>query len=216
MRYRTEALVLLALDGLLFVVLGIRPKADRFTWFLENAPVIFGVAALAIAWPRFKFTRLTNRLMALHAVVLIVGGYYTYAEVPIGFWVQHALDLSRNHYDRLGHLFQGFVPAMIVREFLLRRSPLKAGKLVFFLSTCVCLAISAFYELIEWWTAIAQGASADAFLGSQGDPWDAQADMLMCLIGAMAAQASLSWLHDRQLARHEQDVAAAVAAPSVG
>lgn len=206
MRYRTEAFVLLGLDALLFVALGISPKADRFTWFLENAPVIFGVVALAIAWPRFKFTRLTTRLMALHAVVLIVGGYYTYAEVPIGFWFQHAFDLSRNHYDRLGHLFQGFVPAMIVREFLLRKSPLKSGKLVFFLSTCVCLAISALYELIEWWTAVAQGASADAFLGSQGDPWDAQADMLMCLIGAMLAQASLGWLQDRHLARHDQDV----------
>jgi len=212
MRYRTEAFLLLGLDGLLFVALGIRPKADRFTWLLENAPVLGGAAALAIAWPRFQFTRLTNRLMALHAVVLMVGGYYTYAEVPVGIWARAAHDLSRNHYDRLGHLFQGFVPAMIVREFLLRQSPLKAGKLGFFHSTCGCLAISALYELVEWWTAAAQGASADAFLGSQGDPWDAQADMLMCLVGALLAQASLGPLQDRHLARHPRDVAAAPAA----
>lgn len=205
MRYRTETFALLAFVALLFVALGIHPKADRFTWFLEVVPVVAGVVALAIAWPRFRFTRLVLRLMALHAIVLMVGGYYTYAEVPLGFWAQEAFDLSRNHYDRLGHLFQGFVPAMIVREFLLRQSPLKRGKLVLFLSTSVCLAISALYELIEWWTAVAQGASADAFLGSQGDPWDAQADMLMCLIGAVLAQLSLGWLHDRHLARHPHD-----------
>ncbi len=206
MRYRTEVLVLLALDALLLVALGIRPKADRFTWLMEVAPVLLAAAALAIAWPRFRFTRLTTRFIALHAVVLIVGGYYTYAEVPLGFWVRDAFGLSRNHYDRLGHFFQGFVPALVVREFLLRLSPLRPGKLTFFLTTCVCLAISALYELIEWWTAVAQGASADAFLGSQGDPWDAQADMLMCLVGALLAQLLLARLQDRAVARHAADV----------
>lgn len=201
MSYRSEALALLAFDAVLFVALGISPKADRFTWFLENVPVIAGAVALAIAWPRFRFTRLTNRMMALHAVVLMVGGYYTYAEVPLGFWAQHAFDLQRNHYDRLGHFFQGFVPALIVREFLLRCSALKAGKLVFFLSTSVCLALSAVYELIEWWTAAAQGASAEAFLGTQGDPWDAQKDMLMCTIGAVLSQLLLARAQDRGIAK---------------
>jgi putative membrane protein len=130
----------------------------------------------------------------------MVGGHYTYAEVPLGFWVRDALGLSRNHYDRLGHLAQGFVPAILAREILIRKTPLKSGPWVFFLVTCVCLAISVLYEFVEWWTALASGQAAMAFLGTQGDVWDTQWDMFFCLLGALAAQLTLSRVHDRQLA----------------
>jgi putative membrane protein len=134
-------------------------------------------------------------------LILIVGGHYTYAWVPVGFWFQELFDLSRNHYDRLGHLAQGFVPAILAREILLRTSPLESGKWLFFLVVSVCLAFSAFYELIEWWTALIGGGSADDFLGSQGDVWDAQWDMFLALIGAITSQLLLSGWHDRALAR---------------
>ena len=200
MTYRSETRLLLAVVTVVFVALSLDPKADRFTWFLEVVPAVVGVGILVAVHGRFKMTRLTNRLVAVHAAILIVGGYYTYAEVPIGFWVQDALDLSRNHYDRLGHFAQGFVPAIVAREVLLRTSPLRAGKWLFFIVTCICLAISAFYELIEWWTAASRGASAEAFLGTQGDPWDAQWDMMLALIGAVLAQIGVSRIQDRQLA----------------
>ena len=130
----------------------------------------------------------------------MLGGHYTYAEVPLGFWVRDALGLSRNHYDRLGHLAQGFVPAILAREILIRKTPLKPGPWLFFLVTCVCLAISAFYEFVEWWAALASGEAASAFLGTQGDVWDTQWDMFLCLLGALAAQITLARVHDRQLA----------------
>ncbi len=145
-------------------------------------------------------TPLAYRLIFLHAAILMLGGHYTYAEVPLGFWVRDALGLSRNHYDRLGHLAQGFVPAILAREILLRKTPLKPGPWLFFLVTCVCLAISAFYEFVEWWAALASGEAASAFLGTQGDVWDTQWDMFLCLLGALAAQLTLSRVHDRQLA----------------
>jgi len=140
-----------------------------------------------------------QRLIFLHSLILMLGAHYTYARVPPGFWFQEWFDLSRNHYDRLGHLAQGFVPAILAREVLLRRSPLQPGKWLFFLVTCVCLAISACYEFLEWGTALAGGESADAFLGTQGDIWDTQWDMFLALLGAMTAQATLARLHDRQL-----------------
>jgi putative membrane protein len=149
---------------------------------------------------RFPLTTLAYVLIAIHACILMVGGRYTYAEVPLGNWVRDALHLARNHYDRLGHLAQGFVPAIIAREVLLRKTGLRRGGWLFFLVTSVCLAISAVYELIEWGTAATSGASADAFLGTQGDPWDTQKDMLCAGFGAIVAQLSVTGIHDRQLA----------------
>ena len=191
---------LLALLAVVVAWSGIGPK-DRFTWILEVAPVFIGVPILIATRRRFPLTPLLYVLLFLHAVILAVGGRYTYAEVPIGFWVQGALGLARNHYDRLGHFAQGFVPAILAREILLRKTPLRPGGWLFFLVACVCLAFSAFYELIEWWTALATGDAAAAFLGTQGDVWDTQWDMFMAGIGALTAQLALARLHDRQLTR---------------
>jgi putative membrane protein len=195
-----EPLVLLCLGVVLLALSGVAPH-DRFTWVLEVAPILIGLPILVVTYPRFRLTPLVYRLLFLHALVLMVGGHYTYAEVPVGFWVRDALGLARNDYDRLGHFAQGFVPAILAREILLRRSPVRPGKWLFFLVTCVCLAVSAFYELTEWWTALATGDAATAFLGTQGDPWDTQWDMFTALIGAIVAQLTLRRLHDRQLAR---------------
>jgi putative membrane protein len=200
---RRVLFLLLAVVGAVFAWSGIRPR-DRFTWVLEVLPVILAVPALLATWRRFPLTTLVYVLIAVHAVILMIGGHYTYAKVPLGFWVQDALHLGRNHYDRLGHFAQGFVPAIVARELLLRRSPLQRGKWLFFLVTCVCLAISASYELIEWLAAILGGSSADAFLGTQGDVWDTQWDMFMALVGALSALTLLSRAHDRQLERLSQ------------
>ena len=191
---------LLALTQGALVVSGIAPH-DRFTWVLEVAPILIGVPILVGTYRRFPLTPLVYRLLALHALILMLGGHYTYAEVPLGFWVRDAFGLARNHYDRLGHLAQGFVPAMVTREVLLRRTALGRGGWLFFLVTCVCLALSACYEFIEWWTALATGEAATAFLGTQGDPWDTQWDMFSALIGALVAQLTLARVHDRQLGR---------------
>ena len=171
------------------------------TWVLEVFPIFLAIPLLVGTARRFPLTPLAYRLLFLHALILMIGGHYTYAKVPVGFWVQDALHLGRNHYDRLGHFAQGFVPAIIAREVLLRRSPLQRGKWLFFLVTCVCLAVSASYELIEWLAAILGGSSADAFLGTQGDVWDTQWDMFMALVGALAALLLLSRIHDRELER---------------
>jgi putative membrane protein len=175
------------------------------TWLLEIAPILIVAPILVITARRFPLTPLVYRLLFVHAVILMVGGHYTYAKVPLGFWVQDALGLARNHYDRLGHLAQGFVPAMLAREVLLRRSPLQRGKWLAFLVVCICLALSATYELIEWLTAVLGGSAADAFLGTQGDVWDTQWDMFMALLGAISALLVLSRVHDRQLARLETE-----------
>ena len=182
------------------IVSGIGPY-DRATWWLEVAPVLIAVPLLAATWSRFPLTPLVYWLIAIHALILILGGHYTYARVPLGFWVQDWLDLARNHYDRLGHVAQGFIPAIVVREILLRLSPLKRGGWLFFLVTCVCLAVSAFYEFIEWWVALIVGSGADEFLATQGDVWDTQWDMFLAFTGAIVAQLLLGRLHDRQLAR---------------
>lgn len=175
--------------------------SDLFTWVMEVVPFLIVLPILVATFKSFRLTPLLYVLIAIHAIILMVGGRYTYAEVPIGFWVQEALGLARNHYDRLGHFAQGFVPAIAARELLLRKSPLQRGKWLFFIVVCICLAISAFYELIEWWTAVAQGASADAFLGTQGDVWDPQWDMFCALIGAIVSLVTLSSMHDRQLSK---------------
>jgi putative membrane protein len=171
------------------------------TWVLEVAPIFIAVPILVATAKRFPLTPLAYRLLFLHALILMLGGHYTYARVPFGFWAQDALHLGRNHYDRLGHFAQGFVPAIVAREVLIRRSPLRSGKWLFFLVVCVCLAVSATYELIEWLAAILGGSSADAFLGTQGDVWDTQWDMFMALVGAVSALLLLSREHDRELAR---------------
>ncbi len=184
---------------LLLVLSGIDPIADRYTWFLETLPVMIGLILLALTWQRFPLTLLLCRLLALHAVVLMIGGYYTYAEVPLFNWLQETFDLARNHYDRVGHFVQGFVPAILAREILLRRSPLQPGRWLFFIVISICLAFSAFYELIEWWVALLSDQAAEAFLGTQGDPWDTQTDMFLALIGATTSLLLLSASHDRQL-----------------
>lgn len=194
-----EPLVLLCVAVVLLVVSAVGPH-DRFTWVLEVAPILVGVPLLVVTHRRFRLTPLVYRLLFLHALILMVGGHYTYAEVPVGFWVRDALGLARNHYDRLGHFAQGFVPAILTREILLRRSPLRPGKWLFFLVASVCLAVSAFYELVEWWTAVGIGEAATAFLGTQGDPWDTQWDMFLALVGAVSGQLALARTHDRQLA----------------
>jgi putative membrane protein len=180
------------------------------TWLLEIAPILIVAPILVVTARRFPLTPLVYRLLFVHGVILMVGGHYTYAKVPLGFWVQDAFGLARNHYDRLGHLAQGFVPAMLAREVLLRRSPLQRGKWLAFLVVCICLALSATYELIEWVTAVLGGSAADAFLGTQGDVWDTQWDMFMALIGAISALLLLPRVHDRQLERLDDDQRRAV------
>jgi putative membrane protein len=182
------------------VVSGVSPK-DRGTWWMEVAPVLLALPVLVATWRRFPLTPLLYALIAVHAVILCVGGHYTYAEVPLGFWVRDALGLARNHYDRLGHLAQGFVPALVAREVLIRTSPLRPGRWLAVLVTAVALAISALYELVEWAAALLLGQGADAFLGTQGDPWDTQWDMFFALVGAILAQALLARVQDWQLAR---------------
>jgi putative membrane protein len=195
----TKTLVLLGLvTGAAFVWSAINPH-DRFTWFLEVLPVILAVPVLGATRRRFPLTTMVYVLIAVHAVILMVGGHYTYAEVPLFNWIRDTFGLARNDYDRIGHLAQGFIPAMIAREILLRRTPLRAGGWLFVIVTSVCLAISALYELIEWAVAAATGDSATAFLGTQGDMWDTQKDMFCAWIGAMAAQWLLAGWHNQQL-----------------
>lgn len=192
--------LLLAAVSLFLLISGIDPVADRYTWFLETLPVMIGLVLLIITSHRFPLTQLLYYLLALHAIILIVGGYYTYAEVPLFNWLRDSLELSRNHYDRVGHLAQGFIPAILVREILLRLSPLSRGGWLYLITSCICLAFSAFYEMLEWWTALISGDAAQAFLGTQGDNWDTQWDMFLALIGAVCAQLTLSQFHDRQIA----------------
>ncbi len=176
---------------------------DGFTYFLEIAPILLVAPLLVATRRRFPLTPLLMVLVAAHALVLELGGHYTYARVPIGDFVRDALGLARNHYDRFGHFMQGFVPAIATREILLRTTPLRPSKMTFFLVVCVCMAISASYEFIEWWTALGTGEAATDFLGTQGDPWDTQWDMAMATVGAISAQIALVRLHDRQLAARE-------------
>lgn len=175
--------------------------ADATTWVLEVLPVFIALPILVATRGSFPLTPLLYRLIFLHGLVLVVGGHYTYAQVPLGHWLQDLFDLARNPYDRIGHFAQGFVPAVLAREILIRTSPLRPGRLMFYLVASICLAFSAFYELIEWAAALALGQGAQEFLGTQGDPWDTQWDMFMALVGAVTAQLVLAWAHDRELAR---------------
>lgn len=172
---------------------------DRMTWLMEVIWVLVGLPLLWLTHGRFPLTRLLYVLIALHCVLLIVGGHYTYAKVPLGLWVQDWFDLARNHYDRLGHFTQGFVPAILARELLLRKTPLRPGGWLFYLVLAAALSFSAFFEFIEWWAALIWGADADAFLATQGDVWDTQWDMFLALVGAFIAQLLLARWHDREL-----------------
>ena len=193
-----ERRLLLAIAVLALVVSGIDPK-DRLTWLLEVVWVIVAIPIIALNWTRFPLTRLLCWLLVAHALVLIYGGAYTYAETPLGFWLRDSFGFERNPWDRVGHLMQGFVPAILARELLLRHTPLRRGGWLVYLVLAACLSFSAFFELIEWWAALAYGADADAFLATQGDPWDTQWDMFLCLCGAAASLLLWSRLHDRQL-----------------
>lgn len=197
---RTELWLLLGLTLLGLAVTGLQPY-DRLTWFLEIFPVLVAIPLLGLTRARFPLTRLLYWLIFVHAVILMVGGHYTYARVPLGFWVADALDLARNHYDRLGHLAQGFIPALIAREVLLRRSPLVRGKWLFFITLSICMFISAFYEFIEWWVAVIGENASVEFLGLQGDVWDTQWDMFLAFCGAILAQLTLAGVQDRQLGK---------------
>lgn len=192
--------VLLLIVCLALIISGIHPY-DRTTWWLEIFPILIAAPLLVATARRFPLTTLTYTLLALHAVILMVGGHYSYARVPLGFWVQNLLGLARNDYDRLGHFAQGFIPAILVREILLRTSPLRPGRWLFVIVTAICLAFSACYEFFEWGAAVAGGHAADAFLGTQGDVWDTQWDMFCALIGAIVAQLTLTGVHDRSLAK---------------
>ncbi len=173
---------------------------DLFTWFLEVLPVLIVFPLLASTYPRFPLSRLAYSLIAIHAIILMVGGHYTYAEMPLFNWLRDEFHLARNYYDRLGHLAQGFIPAIVTREILLRKTPLPRGGWLFFLVTCVCVAVSASYEFFEWWVALASGSDAVAFLATQGDIWDTQWDMFLALCGAITSQLLLARWHDQSMA----------------
>lgn len=177
---------------------GIGPK-DRVTWVLEVLPAVIGLVAIALTRQRFPLTSLAYILILIHSIILMIGGHYTYAEVPLGDWVSQWLSMDRNNYDKLGHFAQGFIPAIIAREILIRLQVVNGRRWTAFVVISICLAISAFYELIEWWTALTSGEAADAFLGTQGYVWDTQSDMMLALLGAVAGLLILSKFHDRQL-----------------
>ena len=177
---------------------GINPH-DRFTWFLEVFPAILGLGILTATYKQFRFTKLAYWLMLAHAIILMVGGHYTYAEVPLFNWLKDTFNLGRNHYDKVGHFAQGFVPAIIAREILIRKSPIKHGKWLSFMVICISLALSATYEFFEWWVSEITGTAAEAFLGTQGYVWDTQSDMFMALLGAITALSLLSRAHDKAL-----------------
>jgi putative membrane protein len=198
---RTRLLVLgSAVLVVVLVVSGARPF-ERATWAMEVAPVVIALPVLWATYRSFPLTTLLYVLIFVHALVLMLGGAYTYARVPLGFWMQDVLGLDRNPYDKIGHFFQGFVPAIVAREILIRGAYVRGRRMLAFLVVCVVLAVSATYEFVEWGAALAMGQGADEFLGTQGDPWDTQSDMFFALIGAVVALALLSRLHDRQLER---------------
>ena len=172
---------------------------DYFTWFLEVLPALIGLAVLAVTYEKFKLTNLAYTLILIHCIILMIGGHYTYAKVPLFDWIRDVLELERNNYDKVGHFAQGFVPAIIAREIFKRKSVIVGTGWMNFLIVCVCLAMSAFYEFIEWWVALLSGESAEAFLGTQGYVWDTQSDMALALLGAVLSLVFLSNIHDRHI-----------------
>ena len=200
MRPRTSHVVLVVATIIVMLISSWRPY-DRLTWWLEVLPGLLGIAVLSATYRRFRFTTLCYALIALHIAILCLGAHYTYARVPLFDWLRPVFGWERNHYDRLGHFAQGFVPAIIARELLTRLKVLKRRRWLPFVVLAVCLAISAFYEFIEWWVAVLSGTAAESFLATQGDVWDTQKDMFMALIGAACALVLLSRLHDRAMTR---------------
>ena len=181
-----------------FIWSAIEPK-DYFTWFLEVLPAILGLLILGLTHRKFPLTRLVYTLILIHCIILMVGGHYTYAEVPFFDWLANVFGWERNNYDKVGHLAQGFIPAVIAREIIVRKSVIQGKTWINFFIVCFCLALSAFYELVEWWVAVLSGESAEAFLGTQGYVWDTQSDMALAMIGALLALALLGRYHDHQL-----------------
>ncbi len=201
MNQKKLLIILSVIVGAFLIWSAINP-ASYGVWFLEIAPGLVGVAILALTYKRFQFSNIVYIFVAIHFIILIIGGHYTYAENPLFNWLQDTFDLSRNYYDRLGHIAQGFFPALIIRELLLRKTALKRGAWLFFLVVCVALAISAFYEFTEWWAAISLSPeTGNAFLATQGDIWDTQWDMFLALIGSIASLLLFSRMHDKQLER---------------
>lgn len=198
MEERTKIILWLTIFFSVLLWSGIKPL-DQLTWFLEVVPALIVLLILALTYKKFKFTPLVYWLILLHSIVLMIGGHYTYAEVPLFDWLGQIFGWDRNNYDKLGHFMQGFVPALVAREIFIRRDVFKKKKWIFPLVLSVCLAIAAMYEFFEWGVAVASGEAADAFLGTQGDEWDTQSDMLFCLIGAFTALISLFKIHDNQL-----------------
>jgi putative membrane protein len=200
--YFRMPLVLLSVIAVLCVATAVDPPSGRFNWLLEVGPGLIGIAVLIALYRRFPMSHLVYFFVFLHMLILIYGGYYTYAETPLGNWAKEVFSLSRNHYDRVGHVALGVFPAFIIREGLLRRTPLQRGRWLYFIVISIGLAVAAFWELLEWWvTLIVASDVGIAFLGSQGDVWDAQWDMFLALIGAMIALPILSPMHDRSMAR---------------
>jgi len=195
-------LVLLLIFLLILIWSGINPK-DFYIWMLEVFPVVIGLVVILLTYKRFRLTTLVYILILFHAAILMIGGHYTYAQVPFFNWIKDVFDLTRNHYDRLGHIVQGFVPAIIAREILIRTTALEKGKMFVFIVISMCLSISVLYELIEWGVVVASGEAANAFLGAQGDIWDTQWDMFFALCGAVLSLLILSKLHDKYLIQEE-------------
>lgn len=193
-------LILIALFLVGLVASAIQPH-DYFTWFLEVIPAVIGLTALISTHHKFQFTTLTYLFILIHSYILFVGGHYTYAEVPLFDWVRDAFHQSRNNYDKVGHFAQGFIPAMIIRELLYRLDVVKKGAWLSFVTISICAAISAFYELIEWFVAISTGDSSNSFLGTQGDIWDTQSDMLWATIGALVMVVLFSKIQDSEIAK---------------
>ncbi len=200
MKNKILLLTLLFVLLIIFLFTGYDPKAGHLNWFLEVLPAFIGITVLIVTYKRFPLSNFAYICVFLHTLILVYGGYYTYAQTPLGNWAKEAFDLARNHYDRIGHLALGFFPVFIIKEVLLRKTKLERNGWFYFIVLSIVLAIAAFWELIEWWTTL--GVAADvgqAYLGSQGDIWDAQWDMVLALIGAIAALFTLSKIHDRSL-----------------
>jgi len=198
-----EPWILVGLLAVVYAVSGWNPS-ERATWWMEVAPVFVGLPLILWVQAKVGFTSIVLRLLAFEAVLVAVGAHYTYAEVPLGFWVSDLVGWERNHYDRFGHFMQGVVPALLFRELLLRTSPLVRGKWLFVIVCSICLAFSACYEFVEWWAAIVFADGATAFLGTQGDPWDPQWDMFLALVGAVLSLTLLRGVHDREMTALEK------------
>ena len=198
MQRQTALIAAAALLIFILLISAIHPY-DYPIWFMEVAPVLIALPIMAATYKRFPLTTLLYSLIFIHALILIAGGTYTYARVPLGFWMQDVLGTERNPYDKIGHFAQGFVPFVVAREILWRGGYVTSRRMTAFLSVCAVMMVSSCYELVEWWAALFMGQGADEFLGTQGDPWDTQSDMFFALIGATVAMLILSRLHDRQM-----------------